>query len=788
MLIYIKVSYEILIAFAFIQLVLALTHREDRMQERSWSEIALVALAAIISTYFYSITHEYIYIYLILLNLVVILLFFVRQTGTKIYLILYVAVISSAFMQLYFEFYSVLFRIVRIAISALLLTVDAIGVFRIRDGEAIVYSDSIVHLSSIDYSIIFTAGVVILFTVHSKLPHRLFIISALFVLNVLLVSVINSMLNTYKIDPVATKSILKYAAVAVSSVIMVYTGGKQEYTRLKISKFHILFIAVIAAIWIFSMYIPGQSNSKKLNILIDEGHGDWESAAPGQFNAGFGRTSLYNYEQLVTILKLYNHDVNLQKDIMSGKPDVILIKTPVAAYTVKERLYIKRFVKRGGLLIVIGDHTNLFGITDNLNELLLDFKVQFNSDAVIPERGVDLYINNEWPNYSKLLSRGKSVLIQTPASISNESPFSTASLLLSNASFSEPVSYDNDRYFGNLVPSNEDYSGISEIASFTKYGDGGVILFGDSTMWSTFSIYFPGYYEMIHNILHSPYIYNRFYVRQIIVIILLLSLLIVKTDIRNGTFIALIIFMGLIARDSEYWKAEMDLSKANGALHLLHAHSDILMTTDILTADVSNRSVFTLFLAVMQKYGSVIIANDEIDNLCSRLLIINPKNTISAQTIEQIRQSVYDGARLLILDDSRRLNVSGILPLIRSFNLDLVQRRSEKYVGEPNTNQISDPFGFFIEELQSSVYIVKDTLFSIQQPSYLISGGHPLLVSANGEIVLAEISYGKGKVFIFYNSDVLSQAGFGDVWGGTQPSEHRRSTYDLIKSLCLYLN
>lgn len=63
--------------------------------------------------------------------------------------------------------------------------------------------------------------------------------------------------------------------------------------------------------------------------------------------------------------------------------DVLVFKTPTEPFTDEEVSTIERFVDQGGGLFLIGDHTNLFGMSTYLNKVAAPFRLAFRSDDVV---------------------------------------------------------------------------------------------------------------------------------------------------------------------------------------------------------------------------------------------------------------------------------------------------------------------------------------------------------------------------------------------------------------------
>ncbi|MDP7621880.1 MAG: hypothetical protein QGH27_07930, partial [SAR324 cluster bacterium] len=147
--------------------------------------------------------------------------------------------------------------------------------------------------------------------------------------------------------------------------------------------FILFFTGSFCAIGIRGFHDPG--NRKDGKILIDEKHSDWEWSSRKFDTTWYGSSSTYNYYCMVNYLNYFysveqNHDKKLTKGLLS-KYDILVLKTPTQAYEDDEIEDIIGFVKDGGGLWMIGDHTNVFGMDYYLNFIAKRFGIFFHYDS-----------------------------------------------------------------------------------------------------------------------------------------------------------------------------------------------------------------------------------------------------------------------------------------------------------------------------------------------------------------------------------------------------------------------
>ncbi|MCE3017600.1 MAG: hypothetical protein ACK56W_20085 [Pirellula sp.] len=83
--------------------------------------------------------------------------------------------------------------------------------------------------------------------------------------------------------------------------------------------------------------------------------------------------------------------------------DMLILKSPEAVFDAAELVAIETWLTKGGVVVLIVDHTGLMGMNSRLNELARPNGISFNADAVstlaqyfLPN-SYELFAEN-WPN------------------------------------------------------------------------------------------------------------------------------------------------------------------------------------------------------------------------------------------------------------------------------------------------------------------------------------------------------------------------------------------------------
>ena len=153
--------------------------------------------------------------------------------------------------------------------------------------------------------------------------------------------------------------------------------------------------------------------------------------------------------------------------------DELYIITPTQPFEVKNIQAICNWTKKGGRLVVIADHTNLFGHQTVLEQLLKEFEIVLRPDAIFETKTNGGIYSNFFVKFAGL----------TPCSISEG-----VIPRLKMSGWSENPDYTASSFFGEMSLSNDDRYGRYPILGARRYGIGEVSIFTDSTFFANFTI------------------------------------------------------------------------------------------------------------------------------------------------------------------------------------------------------------------------------------------------------------------------------------------------------------
>jgi hypothetical protein len=249
----------------------------------------------------------------------------------------------------------------------------------------------------------------------------------------------------------------------------------------------------------FACWFNDPGYPKQGRVLIDETHANWEWTQEPFDTTAFGIRAEYNYYCLRDYLAHF-HEVRTEtREIscaMLDTVDVLIIKTATAPYTDSEIEVMARFVERGGGLLLIGDHTNLFGMSSYLNPIAVRFGMRFRLDDTfdLSTGGLSTYERPAFWFHPAIRNLKR---FQFLTSCTIEGDLSMEPVMVGYGLGSEEADYGHRNFFGNIRYDLVDRFGLFVQAGARRYGKGRVLLFTDSTCFSNFCMFSPGKPELI---------------------------------------------------------------------------------------------------------------------------------------------------------------------------------------------------------------------------------------------------------------------------------------------------
>ncbi len=223
-------------------------------------------------------------------------------------------------------------------------------------------------------------------------------------------------------------------------------------------------------------------------VVIDEGHASTESA---HVKLGLDDPLKGNYGHgcLVDVLRSWGFSVELTDQPLSGTTladsCILVLIMPSQPYSPQEVDAIHRFVKRGGSLLGIGDHTDLDGAMSHLNPLFEPLGLRLEFDAVkIPAGNAHHLQFGRHPAVSGV----RELSISTGASISGQKMVPL--LWTRSSTYSDRGQWKQGRgYLGNRVHDRSEMVGFQVLAAAARPEKGTVALIGDSSCFQNTNLF-----------------------------------------------------------------------------------------------------------------------------------------------------------------------------------------------------------------------------------------------------------------------------------------------------------
>ncbi len=249
-------------------------------------------------------------------------------------------------------------------------------------------------------------------------------------------------------------------------------------------------------------------------------HGVWANATNPYQKDSLTSKSSYSYSELVKIL---NADtISHIDDKTLGQYNELWIVTPTKPFSKKELKSLKKWVLKGGNLIVSSDHTDLFGHARCTNQIAKLFGHKIKYTATYDSHNKQFF-GDCW---------GRKFIFKTGTNIKG-----VLFPIVSSWLWEEDAYYMESNFFGPLSPSGDDNYGNKVLLGQLSFGLGQVSYIQDSTNFANFCIYQPNTLSLI-NLLSS-----HSYTCRVFFLLLILLPLILLFELYSNRYY----FIGLIA-------------------------------------------------------------------------------------------------------------------------------------------------------------------------------------------------------------------------------------------------
>jgi len=501
-------------------------------------------------------------------------------------------------------------------------------------------------------------------------------------------------------------------------------------------------------------------------VLVDEHRSTWERTDRPFDENWYGHESGYNYACIYDYCSRFYQMGRLENDVNDRTLqdcDVLIVKVPTARYNPEEVDAIERFVERGGGLLLVAEHTNVFNTGTHLNDIARRFGFTFRYDCLFD---IDTVFEQLWRpplvphpivQHVPALHLAVSCSIQPGASRGR-------AVIRSTGLRSLPADY----HVSNYYPQVEDHA-YARYGAFvqlwaTRAGAGRVVAFADSTIFSNFSTFEPGKAELMLGMLE--WLNHGEAALDLRPWLLLLAAATGAAGLavmgRQPGACVLGLAVGLSG-----WVA------GTATVRTLHSHGvpapaavrpfvHVVMDRTVCETPLSRSGFidgrpngFGIFERWILRLGYFTSRRSGPDVTAGDLVVFAyPTRMVTQEFRDSIADYVASGGRVLVLDSPEN--------------------------AASTANSLLYPFGVALDssrKLAGFVQAMEERPPIRIESAYAIAGGQPV-ISLNGSPIAATVRHGQGSVTVVGFASLFADSHMG-VTGDIVPDETLRTVFDL---------
>ncbi len=541
------------------------------------------------------------------------------------------------------------------------------------------------------------------------------------------------------------------------------------------------FLAVVILTSLYFWVPVGQR--KEGRVMFVERHSTWEPTTEPYGTEVYGEAGSYNYAAIYAYCSQFYDMARLLDDqrlddAALSQCDILIIKTPTSRYQDEEVQAVVRFVERGGSLLMIGDHTNVFNMNTYLNDVSRHFGFTFRNDLLFR-------IGHPYRQAYRPPRIGHPILQHVPpmnfaVSCSIDPGSNRGTMVIRNSGlFNLPPAYHESNYHpqAEYRPYMQ-YGAWCQLWS-TVHGQGRVVAFADSTLFSNFCTFQPGKSELFVGMLEWLNHASRWdspTAKRVLTIPLMvagvLSLILgvwLSRGLRGGWF--MLIASGAAAYAAGGWlvvqvhqHAMPFPPKHHSMMHVVidRTVSSVPLFTGAF-ADDPEGAGYGMLEQWIPRVGNYISRRSGTDALVGdAVVIICPTRLPSQRYRDELIEWVRNGGQLVVFDTPDVVN-STANSILMLFGLSSV-RNAPKPATEDEPLRLADD--------------------SAQTPLLMsceIQGGEPVAVWG-GVPVAARVEFGQGAVTAIGFGSLFNDANMGYHWLA-EPDADLLQRYDVLYGL-----
>lgn len=426
---------------------------------------------------------------------------------------------------------------------------------------------------------------------------------------------------------------------------------------------------------------------------------------------------------------------------------------------------ISEFVKNGGGLWLIGDHTNVFGMNYYLNFIAKRFGMFFHYDSTYDlDKGTLTLYRKPRVFPHPVVRNMPPFLFATSCTL--DADLTAENIIIGYGLRSRLLAY-SDKSFFEREPTTDYEFGLFLQASGIKYGKGRVAAFTDSTCFSNFYMFIPGKPEMAMGYAEWLNRKNRYdFVPGLLGIMAFITFFFglnagsEEKEKQFGLFLfsafcavapGIVFFSDLSEKSYAFPKPHTDLK----TVCFETQYSNMVLPVEKLADEHPDN--YHTFYVWTQRMGYVPSLETKLSDALKTgdmVIVINPVNPFTDGDIRQISDFVEKGGRFLLLDGPQNKQ-SASDRLLKAFGMEID----------------------FSETARSPLYKPDREFMGFAQRTGSVKGGKAFLLTQDGNAVFSIAGRGKGLMGVMADSYLFANP----QMGGTQisPDQIREQIYRL---------
>lgn len=508
-------------------------------------------------------------------------------------------------------------------------------------------------------------------------------------------------------------------------------------------------------------------------LLIDEAHSNWEWTTRRYDTEWYSQASGYNYYCLADFLG-YFYDVERGNEKITPKLleryDVLILKTLTKPLQPEEIDAIEHFVRAGGGLWLIGDHTNVFGMSAHMNPLARRFGLAFKYDSTydLNTGGLTVYRPSVLLPHPTVQHMPAVFLFGTSCSM--EAGLLADYPIIGYGLRALRADYSRENFFPENKLTLDQEFGLLLQQVAVRCGRGRVVAFTDSTVLSNFWFYMPGKSELCLSTVSWLNHSNKWaFIRWLLGIAVACGLwLFIRWSHNINPRVFMVwglagVLLGVpigIRAFSAVSRTVYPLPKPHRPLPRIafeREHCNFTLPSEALDTSMALENHYHTFFVWTQRLGYMPASVPSLDgalNGAKVLVLVNPNKVFTADEVLRIKRYLQAGGRMLVLDGSHN---SG-----------------------STANQLLRVFGLGVEEAsfpQSFVFDKAGNRIATVERPRLVTGGEPVLRLVFGKPFLSAARVGKGLIAAMGSSHLFTDRSMGVT--SVVPNAYQREIYEM---------